>query len=117
MSSVDQSSLSVMSAGSTVNAARAFGAGRARQYGNGASEPATGHVVMSEQQVRHYEKLRAMERERRFHEAMAHERMLMGLPPISPTTRLPPIPPNTQRQPRPPPGRGGGRAGGRGGTH
>ena len=108
MSSVDQSSSSVMSVGNGVRAARAFGAGRARQYGNGASEPATGHVVISDQQARHYARLRAMEKERHFHETMAHERMLLGMPPL---------PPTTQRQPRPPPGRGGGRFGGRGGTH
>ena len=108
MSIGDQFPSSVMSVGNGVRTARAFGAGRARQYGNGASEPDNGHVVISDQQARHYEKLRAMERERWFQEAMAHERMLMGLPSI---------PPTTQRQPRPPPGRGGGRAGGRGGTH
>ena len=108
MSSVDQSSLSVISAGIGVKAAKAFSAARGRKYGNGASEPASGRVVISHHQAPHYARLRAMEKEGQFHETMAHERMLLGLPPI---------PPTTQRQPRPPPGRGGGRFGGRGGTH
>ena len=111
MSSLDQSSSSVLSAGSAVNTARTFGAGWARQHDRGASEPTTGHVVISDQQARHYARLLAMEqlfRDRQFQNAMARERMLM---------QLPPIPASPQRQQQPPPGRGGGRAGGRGGTH